>query len=854
MQANFKKIKLKEYKPPDFSINSCEILFKIKSEKTVVTTKIYFFTKSSEKDLVLDGTNLDLKWVKVNGEDITIDLLKLTENSLTIPNYLINQEAFIFECATEIDPKTNRTLEGLYYSSNIYCTQCEPEGFRKITYFLDRPDVLTRYKVRIEAADPVLLSNGNLVSKGEGYAEWSDPWPKPSYLFALVAGNLEKLEDHFITQSGRKVKLQIFTKPGKENLCEFAMTSLQRAMRWDEIVYSREYDLDIFMIVAIDDFNSGAMENKGLNIFNSKYILADKNMATDVDFENIERIIAHEYFHNWTGNRITCRDWFQLCLKEGLTVYRDQAFTAFIRNAQLERIKIVKALQSKQFHEDDGPLSHPVRPEEYLEINNFYTSTVYEKGAELVRMLELIVGKSNYQASVQDFFNRFDGSAATVEDWLGTFEEVTKLDLRQFFLWYKRRGRPEVRVQESYAKNVYTLKFTQLSQKNDGVEADPLQIPIVVGLLTNEGKEILKDKLIILDKLDISFSMGGLNSKPIASVLRGLSAPVSITFDQTELELLTIAKHDTDAVNRLMAIEELYLRNIEKLIMVKQPVPNAIFEMFSEIAEEDEIDLGLKSQFLKTPSAVEIMKFLCRSHKNIDPDVIIRGARKFRNQLAHRTVESLKNLYGSLTSNGTYDADHEQTAIRDLKLRLLDLLCYVDPSNMAARELFNTASNMTEEIGALRILIRHKNATQEVAQFYAKWENNELVIDKWFSAQAIYTPAEIAPKAVQFLTKHKNFNWQNPNRFNSLILGFATSNLGGFHQKEGEGYDLVCSWIAKTDSQNPQLAARLASTFERLRIFDKDRQKKIERNLSDLLNMNNISRNTFEIISKILNS
>ena len=841
---------LKNYEASPFRIKSVHLTFRLNPTNTIVIAKILFSPKKLNCHLELDGVDLNLQKVQINGLNIDLNLLSIEHHVLTVPNDLLPKDDFYWQAETIISPQTNTSLDGLYLSSGIYCTQCEAQGFRKITYFLDRPDIMSTYTVRIEGQEPVLLSNGNQISIGKGFTEWHDPWPKPSYLFALVAGNLTSLNDTFKTKTGRTVDLKIFVKPADIDKCAYAMDALKRSMRWDEEEYQREYDLDLFMIVAIDDFNMGAMENKGLNIFNSKYILADEKTATDRDYDNIERIIAHEYFHNWTGNRITCRDWFQLCLKEGLTVFRDQQFSAKMRGFPVKRIEDVLVLRGHQFREDDGPLAHSVRPEKYLEINNFYTATVYEKGAELVRMLKLIVGDECYNSAVQTYFDTFDGQACTVEDWLSVFRNKSKVDLEQFLLWYNQKGRPTVSVNVKYKRGTYVLNF---EQKMFDQRAKPMLIPITVGLISDKGEEIRSNETILFSKKKQSFTFNDLPSKPIPSVLRDFSAPITLIQHLSDDELQILASHDTNLFNRWECLRNLSFKAIEKLIYDGLPISNLLLCSIDKIIRDPNIEPAYRALIATPPSPQSILNHLTAQGRSINPTVICDTWSVFNNALASECADYLSENFKRKPQVLTYEPTAEQAGTRALELRLMDLYCYIENSAEVAKHLFKTASNMTEEMGALSILIRHDKVTDEVDKFYHKWKRNNNVLDKWFSAQVSLTSPKKVISTLENLTKHDDFEIRNPNRFRSIIGAFAGNNLSGFHHVDGKGYKIVTDWLLKLDKINPQTTARICTVFENWKVFDPERQKMIKENLNRLYNLPNISKNTYEIIDSILN-
>ena len=846
---------LTDYKPSNFKITNVKLLFQLDPNCTKVTSKLSITTLTKNTDLILDGKNLDLKYVKINGKKIKQNQLIVTSEKMTIPSNLIGWKHFFVETLVIVNPKNNSSLEGLYISSGIFCTQCEAEGFRKITYFIDRPDILATYNVRIEGPYTKLLSNGNLLKNGKNFAEWYDPWPKPSYLFALVAGNMTSLNSIFITKSKRKVKLKIFSKPGNTKKCKFAMTALKKAMRWDEEVYRREYDLDLFMIVAINDFNMGAMENKGLNIFNSKYIHASKDTATDDDYKFIERIVAHEYFHNWTGNRITCRDWFQLCLKEGLTVFRDQQFSADVRDKEVSRIEDVILLRLNQFREDDGPLSHPVRPSEYLEINNFYTATIYEKGAELIRMLKLLTGPRNYDLALDTFFETYDGCACTIDDLIKVFERVTGKSLKQFSLWYSKRGRPTVCVSEKFENDVYSLTFEQkLRNQKKATQDEPFVIPVLLGLLSDQGTEILNNKVITLKKLKQTYKFKNLSKKPIPSLFRGFSAPITLSFGATIKEYLVLLKHDSDLFNRWEAGQNLSKFAIERLIRIGEPISKELVQEFANIIKDDTLDPSFRSLFSAAPNEQIIMNQLKDQSCLINPDLVVEAQKKFNFELAKNVGKILYPLLQNLNIISSYQPNTEQSGKRNLKLKILNLISYLEPELESAIRNYYEANNMTEKIGSLKILIHHGKGNKQLHDFHLKWKDNDLVMDKWFSIQASQTVPELSLEVVKKLSALDEFEWKNPNRFRSLIGSFAVGNFAGFHKNDGEGYRFVADWLIKLDALNPQTAARLCTVFDNWQDFDSTRQKMMAQNLDRLLNSDNISLNTFEITQQIRNN
>ena len=850
------EILLSDYKPPDYTIDQVNLSFRLSPKTTIVKSRLKLRLKTKilsgpRPPLVLHGQNMKLLSLLMDGQELEKYQYKLSIDQLEIPEKFIPSDIFELECHTEINPQDNTKLEGLYLSNGVYCTQCEPEGFRKITYYLDRPDVLAKFKVRIEGNNEYLLSNGNLKSNGAGWAEWEDPWPKPSYLFALVGGNLKVMEDYFITRSGNKILLQIYTEPGDENKCNHAMLSLKRSMAWDEKEYGREYDLDRFMIVAISDFNMGAMENKGLNIFNSKYILADEKTATDTDFEMIERIIAHEYFHNWTGNRITCRDWFQLCLKEGLTVYRDQQFSSEMQNRDVVRIEDVVLLKNKQFREDSGPLRHPVRPKKYLEINNFYTATVYEKGAEIIRMLYSIVGEKDYKKAVNLYFDRHDGEASTIEHWIKTFEDCTGRDLKQFSLWYEQTGTPTIVSEETFRSGTYMLRLTQnIPIQDDNIEAKPMVVPIKVCFIDKKGKRLTEDNLIILTKKTQNFMFSGFENKPIPVMLGGFSAPVILKQDRTLNDLLTIIQSESNAFCVWEATQKLFLELLECLIkrialtVELEPVLTNLIERYQE-------NPAFLSKLLTLPSDEELTVYILTHQKFVDPEQIYLAREELDRIIANILKEDLYQLYDSIISEDT-EFDQLNSGKRRLKNRYLDFITTLDQTASKSQACFDNSQNMTEILYSLKLLVKSDKAADALSSFYKNWRRDPLLIDKWFSVQAIYTPSNKIFKILESLSMHPDFKWKNPNRFRSLIGAFAFNNPRCFHSEDGAGYKIVADWVKKIDPVNPQLAARLCTAFETVDRLENKRKDIIKSSLKRIRYSDNISKDTLDISARLL--
>ena len=839
-----KAVYLKDYEPPAFLIDNVKLTFKLSPSKTTVKSEINFKpnSNSSNKIFFLMGEELSLKWAKVDGMPISPNMI---ENGLTCQ---VPKEPFVWEAEVEIQPDSNTCLEGLYISNGMYTTQCEAEGFRRITYYPDRPDVLAKFQVRIESNEPILLSNGNLINSGPGFAEWYDPWPKPSYLFALVAGTLVKYSDHYKSRSGLNIDLNIWVRSGDEGKCAFAMYALKKAMKWDEVTYEREYDLNLFNIVAVDDFNMGAMENKGLNIFNSSAVLASPETSTDQNYERIESIIAHEYFHNWTGNRITCRDWFQLCLKEGLTVFRDQQFTSDIRSESVKRITDVLYLRSAQFREDSGPLAHAVRPDRFIEINNFYTSTIYEKGAEIIRMLQLLVGKENYYKAVNLYFLRHDGEACTVEDWLKCFEDITKRDLTHFKLWYLQSGTPEIKVEEEFFSGCYTLKLTQQGPNKNNSVINPMLLPVAIGLLDTNGDEVLSTTVLELDKTIQLFEFKNLHSKPIVSLLRGFSAPVNLNHTRPDEDYAFLIKNDTDPFNRWEASQLLS----QKVLLSKSSKKlEAIYlDAIKSIVINNSIEPALKSLMLKLPTHDELVKRILLVGETPDPLKINLSIKRLKHLLALKLEPYLSQIYLNNFVTGNYKSNAEDDGKRALRAIVLELITEID-SGVTATKQFQNSSTMQEQLGALGCLIECNQGEKEVIRFFNQWSEERLVMDKWFAIQVLKSSPEKALEKVKALTEHKLFDMTNPNRFRAVFGSFTTNSVA-FHQLSGHGYELLANWIIKLDQINPQTAARMSTTFDTWKIYDKKRQSLIKTQLNRILDKKNLSKDTSEIIERIL--
>ncbi|WP_309665764.1 aminopeptidase N [Tabrizicola sp.] len=844
-------IHLSDYQPYPFLVSAVALTFRLSPKATRVKARLVLApnpARPGRHALRLDGEGLRLISCKVNGAEVkTVP----DSHGLTLAVKLLPKGGFTLETEVEIAPETNTALEGLYMSHGMYCTQCEAEGFRKITFYPDRPDVMAPFKVRVESDLPILLSNGNPGRRGKTFAEWDDPWPKPAYLFALVAGDLVAHSAPFTTASGRKAALNIWVRKGDEDRCAYAMDSLIRSMRWDEQVYGREYDLDVFNIVAVDDFNMGAMENKGLNIFNSRYVLASPETATDDDFARIEAIIAHEYFHNWTGNRITCRDWFQLCLKEGLTVFRDHQFSGDMRSPAVRRIEDVMALRARQFREDAGPLAHAVRPESFVEINNFYTATVYEKGSEVIGMLKRLVGDASYARALNLYFDRHDGQAATIEDWLKVFEDATGRDLGQFQRWYSEAGTPRLKVDDDFKDGVYTLHFEQHNPPTPGQpEKQPKVLPIAVGLLNPNGDEVVPTTVLEMTEARQSFSFEGLGARPIPSILRDFSAPVVLDRKVPMAERAFLLAHDSDAFNRWEAGRALAKDVMAEMATEGADPAAAWLDALAQVAFDDSLDPAFRALALRLPGEDDMAQTLQAAGHVPDPDRIYIARRRMGDALAQRLGQRLPVLFDGLADPGPFTPDAKAAGRRALRVAALGLLTRMD-GGRAAEAAYAAANNMTEEIGALSALLDIGRGQAQLAQFEARWAADRNVMDKWFSLQVAYAaPADLA-RITEQLTRHPDFDWKNPNRFRSVI-GVLSANHAGFHHASGSGYQLLADWLIKLDPLNPQTASRVSTAFETWPRYDAGRQAKAKVELARVLAAKGLSGDLREMTERML--
>ncbi|XP_011022661.1 PREDICTED: puromycin-sensitive aminopeptidase-like isoform X3 [Populus euphratica] len=880
-----KEIFLKDYKLPDYYFDSVDLNFLLGEEKTIVSSKITVFPRvDGSSPLVLDGADLKLLSVKVNGEGLKNGDYHLDSRHLTIPSP--PSGTFTLEIVTEIYPQKNTSLEGLYKSSGIFCTQCEAEGFRKITFYQDRPDIMAKYTVRIEADKslyPVLLSNGNLLEQGdlEGgkhYALWEDPFKKPCYLFALVAGQLESRDDTFVTCSGRNVSLRIWTPAQDVHKTAHAMYSLKAAMKWDEDVFGLEYDLDLFNIVAVPDFNMGAMENKSLNIFNSKLVLASPETASDADYAAILGVIGHEYFHNWTGNRVTCRDWFQLSLKEGLTVFRDQEFSSDMGSRTVKRIADVSRLRISQFPQDAGPMAHPVRPHSYIKMDNFYTVTVYEKGAEVVRMYKTLLGSQGFRKGMDLYFKRHDGQAVTCEDFFAAMRDANDADFANFLQWYSQAGTPLVKVTSSYdaAAHTFTLKFSQEVPPTPGQPVkEPMFIPVVSGLLDPSGKDMLLSSvyhdgalrsiannselayntILRLTKKEEEFVFTDIHERPVPSLLRGFSAPIRLESDLSDSDLFFLLAHDSDDFNRWEAGQVLARKLMLSLVVdFQQGKPLVLNPKFVQGLRSILCDSSLDKEFIAKaitlPGEGEIMDMM----EVADPDAVHAVRSFIRKQLASELKADFLSLVENNRSSEEYVFNHANMARRALKNIALAYLASLEDQELTELALheYKTATNMTDQFAALAAIAQNPGEIHDevLADFYNKWRDDFLVVNKWFALQAMSdVPGNV--ENVRNLLSHPAYDLHNPNKVYSLIGGFCSSPVN-FHAKDGSGYKFLGEIVVQLDKINPQVASRMVSAFSRWRRYDETRQNLAKAQLEMIVSANGLSENVFEIASKCL--
>jgi aminopeptidase N len=862
-------IRLKDYTPPAFLIETVDLDIELFEDHASVRSRFEGSRNPGSRDsnapLVLDGEELEFEWAKLDGTKLAAGDYTLGDTHLTIAKA---PPRFVLETACRIAPRKNTQLTGLYAAENGFFTQCEAEGFRRITYFIDRPDVMAKYSVTIHADRekyPVLLSNGNLVAGGDEaggrqWVKWHDPFPKPSYLFAMVAAKLDKLEDRFVTRSGRRVRLAIYVDQGKLDQCGFAMQALKKSMKWDEDKFGLEVDLDNYSIVAVGDFNMGAMENKGLNVFNTKYVLARPDTATDGDYLAIDRVIAHEYFHNWTGNRVTCRDWFQLSLKEGLTVFRDQEFGADMYSRAVERIREVRGLRGAQFAEDAGPMAHPVRPASYMEINNFYTSTVYEKGAEVVRMIRTLIGERNFRKGMDLYFARHDGQAVTCDDFVRAMADAAGADLSQFMRWYDQAGTPilEIKGEHDAAARRYVLSVKQSCPPTPGQGTKlPFHIPVAVGLVGPDGRDLLAEgtRVLSMKQPEERFVFENVGAKPVPSLLRDFSAPVIVKHDYTEAELTHLMAHDSDAFNRWEAGQRLALGIMLRGIAAAQgggalELPRAFADAAKRVVADSSKDPAFAAEMLALPSE----SYVAEQMQVVDPDAIHAVRDELRRRLAAALKEELLAVYRAHRGAGPYSPDAVSAGGRALKNSALGLLMELDDAGARAlcMKQFEAADNMTDALAALCLLADCDcpERARALDAFYDKWKNEPLVVDKWLAVQST-TRLPSALADVKRLMTHPAFSIRNPNKVYALIGGFR-GNQVRFHAADGSGHAFLAEQVIALDAINPQVAARMARGFDRWKKFDAGRQAHARAALERIHAAKGISKGVLEIASRAL--
>jgi len=888
-----KAIELSEYQVPAYLISSTELHVDLNEDESLVTSTLAFTknpaSKSEATDLVLNGSaNLDTRVIKIDGRELLSNEYQVDGDFLTLFSV---PKSFSLETKVALKPQENTALEGLYKSGDMFCTQCEAEGFRNITWYLDRPDVMSKYKTTIQANKslyPILLSNGNEIGRGDAgdkhWVSWEDPFNKPAYLFAMVAGDLQFIEDHYTTMSGRNVTLQIFTESHNIDKVDFAMTALKNSMAWDEKTYGREYDLDIFMIVAVESFNMGAMENKGLNIFNTSCVLARPDTTTDAGYQRVESVVAHEYFHNWSGNRVTCRDWFQLSLKEGFTVLRDQQFSADMGSQTVCRVTDVATLRNAQFPEDAGPMSHPIRPSSYIEINNFYTATVYEKGAEVVRMIRTLLSEQKFRKGTDLYFDRHDGEAVTTEDFVRAMEDANDADLSQFRYWYSQAGTPVLDVDGVYDSNTQTYRLTikQSCPITPGQDSkQPFHMPIAIGLLGAAGEDLEFDAssadvanvvtdgqytaVLNLREAEQQFDLTNVIEKPVISLLRGFSAPVKLNFDYSRDELQFLMQHDNDGFNRWEAGQRLALGVIQNVVaQIQQGLPievdprlvSAVAGLLDDAvhhSSDGSLDKAMIADMLVMPTEAYVAELTDVA----DVDAIHQAREAVCLQLTSKLMGLFLAVYKLNQSSVSYSVGSEEVARRSLKNVCLAYLMHgpeTEAVDLCVAQ-FESADNMTDTSAAIRALV---NCPAEAAvlprekaltKFYQRWAKEALVIDQWFGMQAS-CPLPGAIERIKDLMQHDAFTMKNPNRMRSVVVSFASQNIVNFHQKDGSGYEFLADRVIELNDINPQMAARVLSPLTRWHKYDLDRQELMKSQLERILAQEALSADVFEIASK----
>lgn len=869
---------LKDYRLPDFIVESIDLQFELSEDKTIVHSLLRLCRNSiqgkHQRPLILQGEHLKLISLQINDKPLPSNQFEVSPTALTIPDV---PEIFTLEIVTEIYPHKNTTLSGLYRSNALFCTQCEAEGFRRMTYYLDRPDVMAPFTTTIVADKkryPVLLSNGNKIDQGDmsdnrHFVKWQDPFKKPSYLFALVAGDLAKITDSYITQSGKKVALEIFVEAQNKDKAQHAIRSLQKSMQWDEKTYGREYDLDVYMIVAVNDFNMGAMENKGLNIFNSKYVLADEKTATDTDFQNVEAVIGHEYFHNWTGNRITCRDWFQLSLKEGLTVFREQQFSASQGSPTVKRINDVRIIRTRQFAEDAGPMAHPVRPESYIEINNFYTTTVYNKGAEVIRMQHTLLGSAGFRKGMDLYFERHDGQAVTIEDFVAALSDANGFDLTQFHRWYHQAGTPQVTIKEAYDPKLKQFKITLTqftSMTPDKKEKKPFVIPIKIGLYDDEGQALnIESKqpihqtedghFIILNQESQEFIFENMPIKPVPSLLGNFSAPIKLVYPYTESELVLLMTCDSDLFNRWDASQRIGTMAIKALMKDFQnhktlTVTSTFIEAYRELLKQKITDTALVAQLLSLPS----FEYVGQEFSQVDVDALIAARKTLIQGFSENLEEELAQVY-----HNSHSADDGTLSSVSMGYRALKNTClyYLVRSGAKwlnlASEQYKNARNMTDRMGALSAINHSSSQLRQSIfdEFYQEFKSEPLVVNKWLALHACADIPNVLDN-IKALMEHESFDINNPNKVYALINTFGMANPERFHDNEGKGYDFVADCVIELNQRNPQVAARILECLTQWKRLDSHHSALMKKALIKIESSGNLSEDVYEIVTKSL--
>ncbi|PCI62520.1 MAG: aminopeptidase N [Gammaproteobacteria bacterium] len=850
---------LADYQPPKFSIKTVNLTVELDDHKTLVTNELVIQRLEPHcNELILDGEQLTLKSLQLNEQTVDESLFTINDNKLTISldHFALDNETFSLAIITEIDPSNNTTLEGLFKSGNAFCTQCEAEGFRRISYYLDRPDVMAVFTTKIignKQLFPYLLSNGNKIdsgnlAQGKHFAVWHDPFPKPCYLFALVAGDFDVLTDKFTRKSGKDVALKIFVDKGNLAKTEHAMASLKASMKWDEDTFELEYDLDIYMIVAVDFFNMGAMENKGLNVFNSKFVLADSETATDSDYFNVEAVIAHEYFHNWTGNRVTCRDWFQLSLKEGLTVFRDQQFSADMHSAAVTRIQNVRLLRSHQFAEDAGPMAHPIRPEQVIEMNNFYTLTVYEKGAEVIRMIHTLLGQEKFAQGIKLYFKRFDGMAVTCDDFVDAMADASQVDLSLFKHWYSQSGTPQLEVIESYQAREKILTLTINQHNNNATRDQVLHIPVRVELIDTVN-QVNTERLLSLTQATQTWTFTEVAPNPVVALLGNFSAPVKLTHQQSDDALEAIMVHAKDEFCRWDAGQQLLIRYIKSLTLdAQQTLPTRLISAFKHILTAD-VDKALIAEQLILPTFDELVELI----DQVDPLALVTAIKSLQLFLAQGLQDTLLKTYHACAQE-EYKNDKKSVAKRALKNVCLSYLALLPEYNALVNEQFDVADNMTDSLAALKISAQNNlnDFDAQMNTFATAWHNTTLVMDKWFMLNGIYNDDSIYQRLNKLL-KHPLFSLKNPNRARSLLSAFSQQNPKYFHCESGKGYQFLTDQLILLNEINPQVASRLLTPLMNFKSFDHIRQQLIKAQLQRLYKLPNLSKDLQEKLNAALN-